>query len=684
MSPVEAVRRINRFQRTTPFKITASILLAALAVGLFVAFIVAINAPGEARALTDRAASEFLGPTGEALARAYADMAGRKADPTTVGIGLAAILALSLVVVWLGAGATYLGIVLAGALLVWPMYAFGERLVVARTAGGAPALTLRDGARFLAGVLALSASFSILVQALRAALAGGGPVLSIARNVVDEAVRLKVSLVFIILLIFGLAALPGLLDPTTPLRYRVQSFLQYGTGGTFWIIAVLVVFLAVATVSFEQRDRIIWQTMTKPVRAWEYVLGKWLGVSGMAAALLCVAAAGVFLFTDYLRFQPALEERAAFVPRFGTQQTEDRNILESQVLAARVGVRPTLEPPSPRDLERAVDDRLRREMSADSTVQDTPEHRARLRAQLLKERAEQYFSLRPGETRQFDFVGLQAARPARDARGRTTARPMTLRYKINAGGDDPRAIYRVTFMGLGPGVFFEDDNQVFAPAPGTSPPEDGSPPPGMLSVLVREVPPGQVLRLSVNPDAIDADGRLSILVTNGDRLRGEAPAESITFPPDGLEVFYAAGSYRMNFLRVVVVLWLKLAFLAMVGIVCGTFLSFPVASLMAFGILLLAESAGFLRESLEWYSSRTPQGEVVYYKVIIRAIAVPVAYAFQFYASLRPTVNLVDGRLVPWMTVVQAVAVLGGLTAVLFVAGAAIFRRRELAIYSGQ
>ena len=142
---------------------------------------------------------------------------------------------------------------------------------------------LQDAARFLGGLGLLSLSFFILMELLKLLFSGAHPVIAIARNVVSEAVRMKVSIVFMVMLLFGLASLPGLLDDSTPLRYRVQSFLQYGTGGTFWIIAVLVLFLAVGSVAFEQRDRIIWQTMTKPVAPWQYLLGKWLGVVGIAA-----------------------------------------------------------------------------------------------------------------------------------------------------------------------------------------------------------------------------------------------------------------------------------------------------------------------------------------------------------------------------------------------------------------
>ena len=113
-----------------------------------------------------------------------------------------------------------------------------------------------------------------------------------------------------------------MLEVDSPLRYRVQSFLQYGTGGSFWIIAILTLVFSVSTVAFEQRDKTIWQTMTKPVASWQYVLGKWLGVVGLNAVLLTVCASAVFLFTEYLRQQPARGEQSAFVTSTGALTLE--------------------------------------------------------------------------------------------------------------------------------------------------------------------------------------------------------------------------------------------------------------------------------------------------------------------------------------------------------------------------
>ena len=128
---------------------------------------------------------------------------------------------------------------------------------------------------------------------------------------------------------------------------------------------------------------------------------------------------------------------------------------------------------------------------------------------------------------------------------------------------------------------------------------------------------------------------------------------------------------------------MKLVFLSMVGVVCGTFLAFPVANLVAFGVFICAESAPFLREAVE--NMRTEEdGQIIWWAWTAEKIAVPIAEAFRFYGDLRPVGSLVEGRILPADDILGAAAVLLSLTAVLFVIGSAIFRSRELATYSGQ
>jgi hypothetical protein len=665
---------LDRLQKTRAFKLVATGLVLALFIGLGVAYAVAKQArvgsgpalmleppppelaePQDPSTLTEaeRQANEMAlaaRRATEANVRAFNDILARRADTAAVWVGLSVGAAVCLAAVWLGLGLTGLGLLVLIGLISGPMFLAGRLIPPEVSAWGG---RLRETGKFVAGVGVLGFAFLALMQGLRALLGGPWAITAIARNVVNEAVRMRVSVVFIVMLLFMLAALPGLLDEDTPLRYRVQSFLQYGSGGSFWIIAILTLFLAVGTVAFEQRDKIIWQTMTKPVAGWQYLLGKWLGVVGVSAVLLAISSSGVFLFVEYLRNQKALGEVEPYIAASGPI-TEDRFVLENQVLRARAARTPLMPQMTAESAAAELQERIDRVRQADPNWVQTEENVQQLYVAMEQERRTAFLAIEPGAQERYTFTGLSGAK--------AEGTPLTLRYRIDFGSNDPRETYRVSFL-----------------IPNQTP-------------AVQEVPGGQTMTINISPVAIDDQGNLSIVAVNGDVLRYfENPQDpgwtndiTMSFPPDGLEAYYAVGSYRLNFLRVMIVLWLKLAFLAMVAVWAATFLSFPVASLVAFGVFLIAESAGFLTRSLEYFASVDAQGNVDYWRLLVRGIAAPVAGTFRFYAELRPTANLVDGRLVSWSTVVLAAGVLGGLAALLYALAVGIFRNRELATYSGQ
>lgn len=517
---------------------------------------------------------------------------------------------------------------------------------------------LRDEAIVALGAVALTASFGALLRGLGLLLSGPGPVLAVARTVLTEAVRMKISLVFIVVLVIALALLPVVLDASQPLRYRVQAFLQYATGIGFWTVATLVLFFTVASITSEQRDRIIWQTVTKPVAPWQYLLGKWLGVVALAGILLAVTGSGVFLFTEYLRGQTALGEVEPYVPANPAQQvTEDRLILETRVLAARLGTPPTmpfaLDGPEVDQAVAAYIEREKRQRGAD--WEPTSDELFEIRAEQFNAMSTEYRSIDPRLEgfEDFMFEGL--------AEARESPLPITLRYKIDAGGNRPDQFYALAFE-----------------FPRVSP------------INRPEVGLGYSHTITLPSEVIDDQGRVLMRVYNGslapagNGLRAFTPNQgTITIPPDGLEISYAVGSYRLNFLRVMLVLWMKLGLIAMIAVWASSYLSFPVACLVSIGTFLVAEGSGYVQDAVEYFGNEDPDGNFQLWRWLANVIAESVSSVFSVYADLSPTDRIADGRLMSWGEVGGAILVLGVISLVLYGLAILFFRNRELAIYSG-
>ena len=232
-----ALARANRLQKTRRFKIIATILVIAAAVVALSSWLVVVNAPGARdtaagapaqRQATPQASGAQQGDAGSAAdidqilaqpdeaigprveARQLMEMIGSRDSTTGVALGLGIATGVLVLIIWLGVSLTYLALFSCVALIAAPLY-FIE--------------STQGLARLLIGLAALTASFTAVLEALRLSLSSSHPITAVARNVLNEAVRMKISIVFIVMLIIMLATLPGMLDSAQPLRYRVQTFL---------------------------------------------------------------------------------------------------------------------------------------------------------------------------------------------------------------------------------------------------------------------------------------------------------------------------------------------------------------------------------------------------------------------------------------------------------------------------
>lgn len=687
MNYSELKARADTIQQSRGFKLIASAVILLAAIGFSAASIVASASPViQASVSPDTAAGPDSSITNTDPAQLMWETVLKGArGPTGTIIASGIFAGAALIVVWLGLGLTYLALSIVLLIVAGPFWFFEST---------------RGISKLVIGIVALAAAFSALMQGARLLLSGKGPIRAIARNVLAEAVRLRLSVVFIVLLIFGLAALPGMLESDQPLRYRVQSFMQFGTGGAFWLIALLTVFFSVSTVSSEQRDKIIWQTMTKPVAPWKYILGKWLGVSTLAAVLLAVSSSGVFLFVEYLRNQPALGEKEAYIAYADSGMSEDRIVLETQILSAQRQIEAEEPVIDEEALREVIQETIARVRADDPEYLVTPEVEQKLREEFVKRGRLMYFAIPPGESQTYVFKGVDLG-PEEDV-------PMVLRYRVDASANEPDLQYKISIGLPGFAPIVRDTGLghthtlpiapliVFPPTPQDPAPRVLLPDEPNFSRALMLLERGQLGEAEYWPAGrLVIDGEFAIEVSNGEfayaiennQIVGTViipNGERMTIPAGGLTLSYKAGSYHANYARTMGVLWLKLAFLAMLGIFCSTFLSFPVASMVSFGVFLMAESAGYVRLAIDNYATLDHEGHLNILKWIIAVIASSVSWLFKTYAELSPVERLVNGQAVGGVTVLKAIAVVGIWCLVLFFGSVQIFRRRELAMYSGQ
>lgn len=513
-----------------------------------------------------------------------------------------------------------------------------------------------DGLQFaIAGIGLLTFTFLLLIRLMLFLLSWPNAIFSVANTLIREASRTRLTLMFIVVILVMLPLLPMTLDADSMLRYQLQNFMSRSLEYTFALAACMTLLLACGTVAFEIRDRHIWHVMSKPVGHFQYLLGKWLGIICLNVCVLAVAGVSVFFYIQYLRTTSTATGIAA---------EEDRYIVAEELLAARAYKRPDLEMPDEVDLDMQVE-RIIEDDSAFSTWQDRgvlPEMRQKIRRDLLsayelRQRSVPYFRNGQPGAKTFRFTGLESAR--------NSPTPLSLSYQFIIGRLDEHERYVAGFM-------FNND---------------------LESILLREYIPTVIQIIRIPSSFIQEDGSLEITVLNYfEPPEGRAYGQ-LFFEKGRFEILYRVGGFDLNFLRVVLILLVKLGVLAALGVFFATFLNFPVACLSAFTVFVGGQMAPFLADSLTMYFPENVDdvdwqnmGQVIKwgFESAVRGLAKAMVFMLGAFGEYHPIADLVEGRFVSWRSVLSSLIRLeliwGGLSLVL---GWLVLRSRQLAIYSG-
>ena len=514
---------------------------------------------------------------------------------------------------------------------------------------GMPGLALA-----VAAIGLLAFTFALLLCILELLFCSPKQIPTIAKGLLLEASRTRLSLAFIALLLILLPLIPYWLDSASPLRHQLQTMLSRSLGITFAISACLTVLLACATVAFEIRDRQVWHVMTKPVHKLGYLLGKWLGIVSLNATILCIAGLSIFIYIQYLRAQPVAS---------GMQGELDRLAVEEEVLTARRSSDPVYLELTSQQINARVDAIV----EADPDLRGMEQIQIPLRRKIRSEVQEQFLasqrSIPPANQgsyfqQTYTFTGLEEAK--------RVGAPIAFQYRFHILDSNEHEVHEAGF------VFNED--------PATR-------------QTIQFVP--TMTHVTLIPSAfVDDQGKLKISIYNfyqpppGKEGRG-----SISFDADGIKMLYRVGEFEPNFLRAIIVLWIKLAFLAAIGLSVATFLSFSVATLVTFTIFASGLMAPWLAESLQLYLPPVTSevdfrdiGMVIQwgFENTIRGIASFLVFMLRGFGDQQPTSQLVQGMFISWGSVFQGFITIGVLwSGFAITIGTIVLRKRQLAIYSG-
>lgn len=569
----------------------------------------------------------------------------------------------------------------------------------------------------------LAVGAAMLAVALAAPLAGG-TVRAIARHTFIACLRTKVAAVFVVLLAVALGTLPMIMRGDGTLSGRVQTFLAYGTGVVSVLLSLVTVLLSAGVIANDVRTKQVFSVAVKPVGRWQYVLGRWLGLVVLNAALLAVAGGALYGLARYLGEGEPLNPN-------------DRRKLETEVFSARRKVRPV-----PIDVEARIEKRL-----AD-LKQDRRKYQDTLKAFLAEAKGDKAEALkklweqkraeildeiqsrdppvpnRPARPLRWVFKGIDVA--GKQIRGRGEVRLIAPKYRacrirtdesltsrlfqrgpvqvngvegmvIGASADFFDVRFGVEAMGntriakLKPGdkveIAVDPVIQIqYKASPAGDVPDDQlhstwvvtNPTTGAAYYERRADPAETAATLTPPARVVDGRGRTVVLYFN--RVNPQTgTGTKVTIREADIAVLYRVGRFGWNFLRGIGLIQLQLMFLAAVGVLAASFASFPVACLLCFSLLPFSVARSFLSESVK-LPTATRAWEVTWYEATGHYVLKLMAVVLPDFDQTSPGDRLVDGMYISWSDLGGTALLTLSVRAVLALALAClIFHKRELA-----
>lgn len=462
---------------------------------------------------------------------------------------------------------------------------------------------------------------------------------AIARHTVAEGIRMKLALVFLGLVAVIVLGLPFSISGDSSMTGAVQAFMAYALGATGLLLGILTVFMS-RSLSDELTGRQIFMVMTKPVPRWQYVLGKWMGVVLLNAAILFGSGLTIYGMVHYLKYTYPPQD-----PIF------DKASLMNEVLVARHALKAQI----PYDMfnrraEQEFERNVEEGMYDNAPNLDLQKERARL----ARKYEAKWRVVGPDSMRVFEFENVLVDRSAQAG--------IQIRYKTQVTSAPPDEIYR--------GLWIAGDQ-----AKGVGP----------VSQRVRHVV-GRYHTVHFPASTVAKDNTLTVFFYNKNPYTPQEPAyhSIIEFRKSNeVEVLFVVGSFEGNFVRLLILMMCKLMFLAAVSILMVTVFSFPVACLCSFTVYVLATTRSFLMEALDFASDDYATMFSSVKEFLVQGISF-IMYAIQ---SIIPDFSKYDGvevfvngqnvglvwvlNGVFWLAIIQTGVVLG--LAML------LFHRREVA-----
>jgi hypothetical protein len=445
---------------------------------------------------------------------------------------------------------------------------------------------------------------------------------AVATNTIRQALRMKIAAAFIILLLVLLPVMGASMTGDNTIKGRLQTFVSYGLSLTSILLCLLTLIVSIYSITSDLKQRQIYTVITKPIRRFQFLLGKLLGVVLLDAALLIL-------------FSVIIYSIAVFMPRFYKATTSELAQVNNEFFTARAG----LAPPQ-LDVSKEVHEVYNKLKETGQLPENMTYNE--IIAQITSVKKLEKRAVPPGHILPMEFTGIKPLDP-------NESLFIRFKYDVAVAPPDSQIV----------GRWIVGDYQYILYGKQTDTP---------IYDEIHKNSIRTIHEIEVPASVVPASGRLCVAFANH-------PSNNtvVIFPlEDGLEVLYKADTFGANFIRASLLILFRLFFLACLGILAASFLSFPVAILFCLVIFFTAMFSNFVIESFNFLG----QNLSGVYSYTIK----PVIHLLPQFDKFNPTKFLVPARLLSWISVARAAGLMVGIKSLLLLFIALIiFSFKEIA-----
>ena len=432
---------------------------------------------------------------------------------------------------------------------------------------------------------------------------------------------MKIAAIFIILLIVLLPLMALSMTGDGTLKGRLQTFVSYGLSLTTFLLCLLTIIVSIYSITSDIDQRQIYTVITKPIRRFQLLFGKLLGVILLDVAMLALFSAIIYA-------------TAIYIPKFLEASDSELTQLNNEFFTARASIIP-----AKIDVSQEVHDTYKKLEETGQLPQDV------LESKLVREGFIKGLTKRIELSKRAAPVGHELIWGFNNIKPLDPNQSLFVRFKYDVSVNPPDShVYGRWVVG--------DIRQL----------------PFEIYTFDRKDLIRTFYEIEVPADAVADDGYLAVAFLN-------VPLNNtvVIFPPeDGLEVLYKADTFTANFIRAVLLILLRLIFLACLGTLAASFLSFPAALLFCLVVFLTGTISGFCLESFDFMGENLSK----FYTYTIR----PIVQLLPQFDKFSPAKFLVPARLLSWFLLSKvAVSLICIKAIILLLLAFLIFNFREIA-----